>query len=71
MSDWKIKSVCSNCGYTVEDSPLSGDSWFTNQHFPVCPKCGKRDAFISKTIKEKFVRGDKWWKPGHWEIEDL
>jgi NAD-dependent SIR2 family protein deacetylase len=67
--DWEVRSVCSGCGYNVE-SPFVGNAWFTNEEFPVCPKCGKHKSFESKAMRKKYtlVEGKGFWKwLNHWE----
>jgi NAD-dependent SIR2 family protein deacetylase len=67
--EWQVRSVCSGCGENIE-SPSFGDEWFTNQKYPVCPKCGAYSPFVGKTMRTvgTWVKDDGFWGKffGHW-----
>lgn len=37
MSGWTERAFCP-CGWS--DEPSFGDVWFSQQHYPCCPRCG-------------------------------
>ena len=37
MSNWSERAFCP-CGWS--DEPSFGNVWFTQQHYPCCPRCG-------------------------------
>lgn len=51
MSRWSVYVVC-RCGWW--DEPTAGSAWFTRQHYPVCPRCG-RSTSEATTVTAKVV----------------
>lgn len=59
-SEWHERVFCP-CGWS--DRPSFGNSWFTKQHYPVCPKCGES----TYDLKCETTR----WKKGKWEKKEV
>lgn len=58
--DWKVVAICKNCNHSVGEVSF-GDSWFANESYPCCPKCGAYKPFVSKTCREVYTRVKGWW----------
>jgi hypothetical protein len=69
---WVVRSVCHKCDHNIE-SPSFGDTWFTDNDYPVCPKCGTHHPWVAKTmpIVSKLEKRFFGWTVKSWYLQEL
>lgn len=62
---YQYRAFCP-CGFS--DEPLNGEILFSQNRYPVCPRCGENsDEWMMHTVK--WVRRS-WFKRGYWVDQD-